>query len=774
MRFTWIFLFIFAIAQAEVYEVSNFRGGMNLEDSTDLAPNEALSIKNMILGGDNLVSRHGWGQWNGTAIDTVNEIENCFVYQPGASTYRMVIASENGFVYKTPTLAGVSNWSNVAFKVADTGYVDAETLFVPSDIWPRLKFNMGDSVYLKCKPSTAYTIDNSFSVNDTAIILNTSTGIADSGNVYFEIWATTLAPSLSQYKDKLYISGNYAGSAGGRFSYVYNDTDYCFLGVIDTGIVSDTIDVKDTSAVVFNEIAAWVRHGSNKVEAAQYMGNWPDWSDVDSGMIFECWEDYVCHNERYNFRWQSMIDSIWADTSIVLSDTTIKWFLNLEDLLPEYCEGQSGHRRRVNYAIKYDYFACGFGTYAIEDSGKNWNDINYADAFLQAMYIQPANSDTVYDIYCNSEDYVVINGKIDIGVRYYIYSMLPYYTLITSEEFTQFPYLDQIIFHNERLWATGNNYCKYMVGEGIWLNKRGDVNTVWYSDPAYPEYIKYNYNFAVGNNERLTCEFELRGDLYFASANAIWRQGTDVGDVEKVTNVGFSDKKAYAEGGNNIGYFANDDGIYRFNGVMADKISRAKGFNIEPFHDKYKKSRMVLGYKDDYLYVSYPDSDVTLVYNLNDNFVSYFDFGMNFIMTDWADKDTSIFLFGNPNYPGRIFYYPTAVYYDSLSTGSAVFVCEYISGNQSFGRYEEQKRISEIDWSMKGSGTTSFNTYTDFGTTVCDSSLSTTTGNYVYFGRFDNDCIGEYNQFKFSTNAGQSVILRGYKVIFTWEGKIYK
>jgi len=785
-----LFLLLFCIAGAEDYRVPNFKGGMNLVngDSVNLAPNEAISICNMVLNGDVLESRHGYSVWNATAIDTINEVTNCFVYQPTSTTYRMVVSAGHYHLYKTTSLAAASNWSDVAFKIADTGYVDDETLFVASDIWPRLKTAMWDSVYLKCSPDSSLTIDNSFSVNDTAIILSKNSGVDDSSNVYFEIWCTSVTPSFAQYKDKLYISGAYQASAGGRFSMAYDDTDYTLLGVIDTGVVSDTIDIQDTSTIIFNEGYAHIKRNSNKVKImGPNANNIPSVTGVEKGMIFVIENGpYPDGERRYN--WQSVIDSVYADTITPYSpsiDTAIYWYLELEDLHPEVYHGYYGH-----YEIRRDYWACGFASYAIEDSNKNWLDIDYASGFLQAMYLQPANSDTVYDIYCNGENYVAINGNLEPEDRYYVYSMLPYYLLITSEDYTQFPYLDQIIFNKERLWAIGNNYSKYQVGQGQWINTRGDVNTVWYSDPAYPEYIKYNYNFSVGNNERLTCVFELRGDLYFASANAIWRAGSNIGDMYKIANVGFSDKKSMAVDNDNLAYFANDDGIFVFNGTRADKVSRNEDFNIEPFHDKFKQSQIVMGYKNDILYVSYPDSidstthanypnGVTLRIDIDNRFWSYFDFGMNFIMMDWADKDTSIFLFGHPNYPGRIFYYPNSMYSDSLSTGSAVPTCTYETGWQDLGAMNDPnlrttvKVINSVTMPMQVPGQATVYIYStginpvDFSTTVADSFVTDKTGNYI-FTKYPYRCVGEYFKFKVKTSSGTKFVLRPYGVNWSW------
>jgi hypothetical protein len=228
-----------------------------------------------------------------------------------------------------------------------------------------------------------------------------------------------------------------------------------------------------------------------------------------------------------------------------------------------------------------------------------------------------------------------------------------------------------------------------------------------------------------------------------------------------VSNVGIPDPDNLAKATEEYVYFATTDGIYLFNGVRAEKMS----YKIDPFILHYNQSRCVLGYQRERLYLSYPDSDVTFIYNEPlQAWTGPMDFGMTCICTL---PDTNIIYFGMHKYKGRVFYYPSSVYSDQSPTQSVNPTVEYQSGWQSFGGYWLNKQVNEGFFPISTLGNVRISVWADFDTIACVDDTTNHSGRYVYRPQFTPDCVGEYFKVNIQASSGANAIIQGYRLL--WE-----
>jgi hypothetical protein len=239
-----------------------------------------------------------------------------------------------------------------------------------------------------------------------------------------------------------------------------------------------------------------------------------------------------------------------------------------------------------------------------------------------------------------------------------------------------------------------------------------------------------------------------------------------------VSNNGIPDLDNWAKATEEYGYFTNKTGIYRFNGVRPEKIS----YLVDPIIEQNYNSQIVMVYQNPNLYVSFTDSNLTLVFD--ERFEYYdpvfkgvvipsttFDFGMT---CAYVDPASDYVYFGLNGKPGRIYYYPNGEYWDrNSSTDSSAIEIEYKSGWQSYGGYWLNKRVSEGYFPMLTPDTASVSIYSDFSGTADDVITADSAGRFVYRKDADNDATGEYFQVAIRDTVYEQTIIGGYRLI--WE-----
>jgi hypothetical protein len=191
---------------------------------------------------------------------------------------------------------------------------------------------------------------------------------------------------------------------------------------------------------------------------------------------------------------------------------------------------------------------------------------------------------------------------------------------------------------------------------------------------------------------------------------------------------------------------------------------------VDRLIERYRDGRCVVGYKNPYLYVSYPDSDITLV--MDERFtnrygdpvwVGPFDFGMTCFYTR---PDTNIFWFGHSNYPGYVFTYPNGTYSDVAPESSVTVAVAYESGWQSYGGYTFPKKLLSSYFPVTSAGYFAASIFPDFDTAAADTFSSIDTGAVVH--RIDNlAASGEYFKVRLSGNSGEAIRFRPYTI--TWQ-----
>jgi hypothetical protein len=762
-----LFVLLVGLSNSEIYQVPNFLGGLNLlTDSTGLAPNQYLVGKNLTLDMPNVLSaRQGYSFWDSVAVDTTQEIQAITVYEPSAGTARMVFAC-SGFVYIYPTLtkpAGV-NWDTLKMEHSGDSLkiTNANTtvflLNQNNDYWYAFA-QFGDVIKFG---STVRTIAYLHWQTDQTLVMNSVyTGVGDTVD-YRIIRRIQGQPSFLSHNSRLFI----ADSSG--YPVIYDDTSYSFASLIDSGIVSDTIPM-DTNGNVYS---------SGQVVAYE------DISTVNlhnpNGTTMELYREILGLGFTGGSRMR-----IYFSLGPNGGSRTFYAIIQSIDTLPspqitlDRAVDIMGHspNHHYDYDISMTEYACSDTGYAIGDDSKNWNDVflGYADFFLTGFYAINADSGfrggtnkSINTIYCNDESTFTINDLINIGSPYYIFSSYP-----TAETgVTVLPYFKQMFFYNEQLYGIGHSIARdYYALPPLWPHV--NYNWIWYSDVGYPQYMRWDYNFQLPQTDAPNVLFSLYDQCFIASKSSIYKtsgiQNTkgirDNSYLSKVvSNNGIPDMDNWAKATEEYGYFGNQTGIYKFNGVRAEKISAL----IDPVLKTYNQGRMVLGYfpAEQKLFVSFPDSDITFYYDERfDCWPSWFDFGMTCF---YAPADTNIFYFGHSNYKGRIFYWPNGSYTDCRPGNCAAPSVEYQTGWLDFGDYTVNKGLGDAYFPMLNIGGATIYVYTDFATAHCDSFVTDTTGRYVYRAIFDNDCTGEYFKLKILTTAGVNTIIKGYRV--TWQG----
>lgn len=760
--------------ESGVYEVANFLGGKVVSgDSTNLKPNEALDLVNLIPDMWNvLTNREGYSYWNDSLISD-NEIQQIFIYEPYADTQRLVFAC-NGFIYINPDLddPGAVDWDTLRFSV------DADSLI----------FTFGQFFLdgLDRQFFTRYVADGDIIIDE-----NDATYIVDLLNYAYSDWLWIVSsyggttdtfaceivkklagtPHFNQYRKGLHISD----SEG--FPLVYNDTSMIFLAVVDTGTFTSSDTTRDSTFIYnFNQvhISGLFVHGRG--DSTQFITG-----GVKPGDIFL----YYLTNtgwagENRLDRYETTVDITFA---AIVEDTLTNPVSNKQILKLDRSMPFTPVNYWNDYEIKRETYPCILNDTAlfVGDNTKSWWDSQYGDNYLTTFYAVGESSgyQANYQIYCNADTTFtamktksLYAGEMLANDNYTIFSRIPVdVDTFWLDQYIEFPRFAKTLFYNNQLYAFGYDQTTGADIGGCCeqgQNERANQNRIWYSEISMPFYIRYNYNFDITSTSGITNTFELRNGLYISDESSIWRfsgsprlfGSSGDGIINRVvSNNGIPDIDNYIKATEEYGYFVNRTGIYRFDGVRPEKIS----WDIDRIIEDNYNSRIVTVFQDRKLFVSFPDSNFTLVYYEDfDNFYPL-DFGMT---CAYAPPDTNIIYFGLKGYTGRIYYYPNGEYWDrNSSTDSSALSIRYLSGKQSYGGYWKNKQVEQGYFQMLSPDTATIYITSDFDAAPSDTVTADSSGRFVYNELF-TDVVGEYVQVEIVDTVSNQIIIGGYRMLW--------
>ena len=755
-------------AEAQVYQVPNYSGGLNLlDDSVNIGANQALVLKNFTLDAPNvLTNRQGYSYIDSSAMDISQEIDEIYVYEPYQDTKRMVIAS-NGGIYIAPSLApmpistdwdtlkihfhgddlSVTNGANTVYDVGDHDWWYSKMVS-----W--IEATARDTVDIS---GTKYPIGAHHFADNFASITDNYAGSTDTVATYIVYKGTKGDISFTQQDDKLYISDSEL------HPIIYDDTSYVFMALIDSGSVDDTLALTEESR--YDKGRVHLEFQSNTIVGDTSVV-WAESTNVDTSYLFTAYGFFGFGNGT----WSAFIEDFYISYD--------KYYIRLDRPFPYELIGQYW----LPYSITNPQSNCVSDSgWAVQDSNKSWLDETYGTTYLQDFYAIDANSgysagtipSTIRRIFCNNENTYSINTldtlTYEIGDYYYVFSRVPFRLSAIDTTYKEFPRFEQIFFYNSQLYGFGFDRDGYSPIAELNYNRQ------WYSETGISaragimhRYIKPFFNFDIDLTDNTTVMFQLRGRGYIAAKKSIWSfTGSPLTNsfyLEKVlSNNGITDIDNWAKATEEYGYFANYNGVYRFDGVRANKIS----LEIDRAFNKYHDSRIVLGYfgAEQKLFLSFPDSNVTYFYDerftRSNVWVGPWDFGMTAF---YAPVDTNIFYFGHSTYKGRVFYYPNGTYYDGIPDTSKAITCVYESGRQSLteGPWTSKRLVTGF-FPVYSAGNFSMQTFADFSSVASDTFTSATTGSKAF--RVDNlSATGDYFKVKISAVAGTQFVLRPYRL----------
>ncbi len=754
----------------QAYMVPDYNGGINVAtDGTNLRPNEALEIINMTLDTIGVLSvRHGFSYLDSSAVKADSEIQVIYVYEPYPDTFRMIIAT-GGFIYIIPDLSdpGDVDWDTLRLSFSDdsldatNGSATLETTgsgLTAKNPWWYLKTGgnnvTGDHIFIdEDDTATEYDIQKISQVEHDEMTVTPvyagTTGVEMNYTVYKKIHGD---PYITQFRNELYI----CDSDG--FPIIYDDTSYSFIAALDSGVISTAVALNDT-VTAYSTGKAKVKYNENKAYGNEDVVWQPSWAD--STWDFQIHAQYYGgRGERTTFDWSSKIIDV---------DSTER-VLTLENVYLKATPTTTWN----DYEIKTIYYLCTLDSgLAVIDSNKNWDDFDLGDDYLKGQRAV-FGSATSYGIFnnrtigCNSDVAFTVpktaaNAGIVTDEVYYIFAGgLPYQfiSLVTDDTRMEYPRFRQIAFYSNQLFGLGERKLvgNFSLASGI----RDDHDIVWYSYPSIPRYSpSLDYFFSIDKNEKNTVFFPLRGNLNIGTENSIWEYSGIINESflrRVVSDNGIPDYDNWAKATEEYGYFANRTGVYLFNGVRPQKIS----WRVDPIIQANYASRIVMVYQDYRLYVSFPDSNFTLLYNEPLDAWTKLDFGMT---CAYAPPDTNIIYFGHSEFKGRVYYYPNDVYRDFVAIDDTNDISvTYESGWQSYAGYWLNKRLWDGFYPILSSDTVTIAGYVDFSATPADTNITDQNGRYVYRLFNDNNVTGEYFKIKMSGTVDSNFIFGGYRL----------
>ena len=764
--------------QCEEYIVPNFIGGINVgTDSTDLAPNQSLVLKNLTFDMPNVATnRKGYSYWNDSLISD-NEIQTNFIYKPYADTQRLVFVC-NGYIYINAGLddPGTVDWDTLRFSVSGDSLrvVNGQNFAtdVDDDLFFQLFVGNGDRLIDANGEDTQ--IERSALTYSNIIFFTDNYGGSTDTVTYEIVKRISGNPYFAQYQNRLYVNDSE------NFPFVYNDTSMIYLAVVDTGTVTDTVNVGD-STLIYNtgdvHVAGKYVYGRGDSLLFETGG-------VQPGDVFIMYFQQEGRGDRDGGGLR-IADIRFA---AIVADTLSEKRLELDRVMP-----YTPINYWNDYEIRREYFSCVLTdtAQAVIDTGKSWWDTQYGDVYLQNFYaisshygvysnfVIQCNSDTTFTCEQTRPELV---GYMRPDDQYAIFSRIPYDTDTSFlDQYIEYPRFSKMQFYNNQLFAFGFD----QITEDEWSgcceqakNLKANIQRIWYSEILMPYFMRYNYNFDVTSNSGITNLFELRDGLYISDEIGIWRFSgrpylfgvlSEGITTKTATNNGIPDLDNWAKATEEYGYFTNRTGIYRFDGVRPEKIS----YLIDPIIEGNYNSRIVMVYQNPILYVSFTDSNFTLAF---DERYEYYDHGqlvipsteLNFGMTcAYAPPDTNIIYFGLHGQNGRVYYYPNGECWDRNSpTDSSAIPIEYKSGWQAFGGYWINKQLQKGYFPMLSPDTANIYIYKNFVTTPADSLIVDSTGRFVYSKKITN-MTAEYIQTQIIDTVSSQIIIGGYR--YTWQ-----
>lgn len=782
----YIFLCAIPAHSQESYIVPNFAGGIFVTgDSSDILPNQALSMVNVSLDVDgSIVGRWGYSVIDSVSPDTTKEIQKLFIYQPQSGTQRLVFV-QDGYIYVFDSLKVPKSvtWSNYRLKYTGGNITiatgNANVYDVAKDNWYYITTGVGDQVkFANDSLRTVVSLSDSFDYK-----MSLTPGLFGTGTTTYTVYKKLNKPSwVGGFNKKLYLCDSLDRNGE---TWVYDDNDKSIKNIIavDTGLVSKAPALNDT-LWGYNAGLARIFRNTNKAYASNDSIKWQTSNGVTPGRIF-----------IYDYRKPPDYTTRHQFITTITAVDSARRVLTLNDAFTDLAaDSWNGYK----IAAYLDNCSLDSGL-AITDKYKNWNDVSFGDFYLKTFYavlgdsglndgkIAYCNTDTTFSVsrrealrlgksstlywHPDSSGTSFLNGN-----RYYILSRYP--NAVTNFESTV--NFHQLLFFDNSLFGFGTSGTMPLRYFG---NHTTYNNRVFYSEPYLPYYMPYNYNFDLDANEKVTALFEIQNSLFIASDRAIWRMGgspslrSGGGDMslsKAVTGLGIKNFDQVTVAGNDYAYFLSYGDIYKFNGYRAEKIS----FPIEPILAKYANAKSLLWYMDHKLFVSFPDSSVTIVYDEERNYPNgafyTWDFGVNAV---YVMPDSNIFYFATPQHKGHIFYWPNGLYYDHFPTYNYRYSIEYSTGWQSFGKPSLMKYLitqgSEVP--LLAPDTMYLDVYVDFEDTVRQTLTCRQPYRYVYIPAFNNKCVGEYFKFIFRTeplavaaSPLARINLKGYRL--TWNG----
>ena len=760
MKITLLIFLLMLSAQADVYRVPNYLGGMNtVTDSIDLPANQAVNIVNMNFDKPNvLTSRPGYHYLYATEMPSGGTVDAIFDYEYESGSWQKVII-KNGFVYIVPGLG-------------DPGNVDWDTLRLSFD-GDSLAGNYGsswmdmldNSVHLLVNVSNGDILVSDSDTSETEYLIQYITydyrinmydtyngaNTIDSGfTIYKKISGT---PSITQHEDKLYISGS------GEYTIIYDGSagTYQFAALVDTGTI-DTVYTVTDSTIIYDEGCVNARPNSNVIKGRHC--EFTSANGVVAGKIitifgpFEGFTGSTWGSEPLQpisaALWSSAIDSVDENANTIMT----------VDAWPYYLVACREYEI-VNPLGTYHPDA----THYVVDRSKNWYDSDFDTEYLQEFFMvsYTGGLSKYANLYNSTDSMVAIDTSFTVGHFYYIFNRLPsYYEYARSQKF------DQVLFKNGIMYAFGEETWSDMEG-----NYDGALNRIWYSAIDMPFYMKPTQFFDLGVGEDITCMFSLKNGIYIATGNSIWRMTGDRwhGDLSYrmvVSNIGIGELSRYAKATEDYIYFIDDFGIYRFDGVRADPISHG----IDNWLGLYNNGHIVTGYFDEKFNVFFHNSYNSIVY---DELIGSFYRTHLRYNCFYNPPDTNIFYFGHFNDSNNVYYYPDDCYLDSSSSSEANAITNsYETGwFAPGGLYNPEgnttlRRIDNIVWTITSDSVTTLYAYKDFDTTPFDTITFDSTGTHVYNETCDNRWAGEYFKFKVENTRKSKLILRPYEVHYRW------
>jgi hypothetical protein len=725
-------------AQDNVYDVPLFTGGINRAyDGTNLRPEQAWELTNLVFNPNGIEARQGYSYWNETQISN-NEIQAIFIYEPYADTSRLTFGC-NGFIYINDDLSdpGTVDWDTLRLSFSDdslnaTASSATITVVAFKDPWWYLKTggdnSTGDRIVVEEDDSeTEYAITKVNWTDDDEMTITPvyagTTGVEMNYTVYRKILGD---PYMTQFRNELYI----CDSDG--FPIIYDDTSYSFVALLDSGIISSVVTLNDTLTVYSGGFAK-VEYQNNKAYGNSNVVWQPSWADStwEFSIKLLCYKPDNKMSGSYLINWSSRIVDVDSANRV----------LTLEDAYPYTTAGCTQWNP---YGLR-SVFTAGHGVYHNRIIGCN-SDISY-----KVPKTTVVAADNPYYIFAG-------------GIPYQFPSF------VTDDTRLEYPRYKQMTFYNNQMFGLGH---RKLVGNYS-SRVNDDYDVIWYSHPSIPRYSPaLDYNFSLDGNENNNVFFQLRDRLFIGTENSIWEYYGIMGESylrKAVSNNGIPDIDNFVKSTEEYGYFTNRTGVYRFNGVRPEKIS----WLVDPIIEDNYNSRIVMVYQNPILYVSFPDSNFTLAF---DERFAYSDYGklvipsttLDFGMTcAYAPPDTDIIYFGLKGQNGRIYYYPNGEYWDrNSSSDSSAISITYESGWQSLteGPWTSKKLIRGY---FPVQSDTSFHVdiFADFSGTASDTFTSATYDNKAY--RIDElNSFGDYFKTKITATVIDSMIIRPYRL--TWQ-----